>query len=520
MAKETDPQAAVVAFLSDPASYGPGLARIDIIETHISRVFLAGDRAYKLKRAVRLPYLDFSTEKQRRLACEAELSLNRRTAPDLYLDVRAVSVRPDGNIGWGEAGRIVDWVVVMQRFDQDALFDSLADRGMLGPALMREVTDHIVGFHAKAERLFGCGGSEAIARVEQTNLTCLKQHAERIFPPDEIEELHARSLASLSSVAGLLDARRTAGKVRRCHGDLHLRNILLRDGKPVLFDCIEFSDELANTDTLYDFAFLLMDLEHRGLHDLANRGFNRYLDLTDDDEGLAALPLFISLRAAVRAHVLATTAYCGEAKPAFRNAAEDARRYLDLACAVLVPQPPRLVAIGGLSGTGKSTIAQALAPAMGARPGARVLRSDVVRKRLWSVMPEARLPADAYKSDVSQRVYEVIRAKAAVALRAGYSVIIDAVSLREDERAAFAAVATAAGVPFHGVWLEAPVATMTARLEERRGDASDAGPDVLRQQLDQDPGRIDWVHVDIGADGENGLAAVRRALNQRSRGAL
>ena len=184
-----------------------------------------------------------------------------------------------------------------------------------------------------------------------------------------------------------------AGKVRRCHGDLHLRNICLLDGKPVLFDCIEFSDEIASIDVLYDLAFLLMDLEHRNLQDLANQGLNRYLDLTDEDAGLAALPLFVSLRAAVRAHVTAAAASSIGSPDEFERKREEARRYLDLALTVLEPQLPRLIAIGGLSGAGKSTIAQALAPTFGTRPGARVLRSDVIRKRLWGVMPESRLPS-------------------------------------------------------------------------------------------------------------------------------
>jgi predicted kinase len=204
---------------------------------------------------------------------------------------------------------------------------------------------------------------------------------------------------------------------------------------------------------LYDLAFLLMDLDHRGLTDFSNLVLNRYLDLTDEDDGLPAMPLFLSLRAAIRAHVTATamdrTAHA-ERKP---EMAGETRRYLDLAVRLLRPRPCRLVAIGGLSGSGKSTLATALAPAM----QARVLRSDVIRKRLFGVAPETRLPASAYALGVSQRVYQALRDKAAAALAAGYSVIIDAVSLNAEERRSFAALAEAAAVPFLGLWLAAPV---------------------------------------------------------------
>ena len=257
-------QAAVVAFLSDPASYGAGIDRVEVIETHISLVFLVGDRAYKLKRAVTYAYVDFSTEALRRRACESELGLNLRTAPELYLEVRPLC-QTKGTIGWGKGGEVVDWVVVMRRFDQESLFDSLARRGALGPRLLLDLVDHVVCFHAKAEQLFSFGGSGAIAAVERMNMVILDENAGRVFSPGHIADLHAQSVAHLAQLSGLLEMRRAAGKVRRCHGDLHLRNICLLSDRPVLFDCIEFSDELANIDVLYDLAFLLMDLEYRGL---------------------------------------------------------------------------------------------------------------------------------------------------------------------------------------------------------------------------------------------------------------
>jgi uncharacterized protein len=476
--------AAVIAFLRNPASYGAGVDRVELIETHISLVFLAGDRAYKLKRSVKYPYLDFTTEARRHRACEAELNLNRRTAPQLYLEVRPLYEMEDGSICWESTGRIVDWVVVMQRFDQENLFESLAQRGALGPGLMLDLIDRLVSFHAEAEPLFGFGGSAAMAGIERANMTCFAQTG--LFAPEHIADLHIRSVAELNTISELLDRRRAAGKVRRCHGDLHLRNICLLEGKPVLFDCIEFSDELANL------------------------AFNRYLDLTDDDEALSAVRLFISLRAAVRAHVTALATRMKTNGDELEKQVEEARRFLDLARTVLDPQAPRLIAIGGLSGTGKTTIAQRLAPILGTRPGARLLRSDVIRKHLWGVTP---LPSAAYQKSVSDSIYDVIRKKTAAALRAGYCVLIDAVSLEEQERLSFAAVAEEADVPFAGIWLEASPAIMAARIGARQRDASDASIDVLQRQLQVDPGPIDWERVDASGAREASLAAVWKAVD-------
>jgi len=505
----SDQQQRIIEFLREPTSYEPPVDRVESIETHISLVFLAGDRTYKLKRAVKYPYLDFSTEPDRRRACEAELALNRRTAPALYLEMRSISEGADGRIGWGEEGTILDWVVIMRRFDQALLFDSLAMRGALSPRLLLNLVDHVAAFHAQAEQRRDRGGVAAVAAVEKASAEALHKAGAQFFSSQQIGILHSRSLEHVARLSGLLEARRAAGKVRHCHGDLHLRNICLLDEKPILFDCLEFSEELASIDVLYDVAFLLMDLEHRGLQDLANLAGNRYLDVTDEDDGLAAVPLFLSMRAAIRAHVAATAANCANVP---EDLMSEARRYFDFALGALCPKSPRLIAIGGLSGTGKSTIAQQLAPTLGIRPGARVLRSDVIRKRLCGVKPEVPLPPAAYQPEMSRRVYQTIREKATTALRAGYCAIIDAASLTEDERRSFAPVAQQARVPFSGVWLDASPEVAAARLGSRRNDASDASVEILRQQLQRDPGPIDWPRVDVGGDKASSVAAVRHAL--------
>jgi aminoglycoside phosphotransferase family enzyme/predicted kinase len=522
-----DQQHDVIAFLRDPSSHPPGAGPVETIETHASIVFLAGNRAYKLKRAVRYPYLDFSTAALRQAACTAELKLNRRTAPQIYLEVRAISRLTDGRLVWGRPGGDrhsdlraapggpLDFVVVMQRFGQPDLLENVAKAGRLSAPLMYALAAHIAGFHDKAERRLDRGGAAAIADLVETNIGCLRDSRSAGFAATQIERIEEGMRGELARVGTLLDERREAGKVRRCHGDLHLRNICLVDGRPVLFDCVEFSEELASIDVLYDLAFLLMDLDHRLHRDVANLVFNRYLDLTAEDEGISAMPLFLALRAVIRAHVTATMAAHGwglgepgDAAPAIA----DARRYLDEAEAALIPIPSRLVAVGGLSGAGKSVLAAGIAAELGRRPGARVLRSDVLRKLRFGAEPETRLPPEAYTPEVNAQVYHDLCTRAATALRAGYSAVIDAVALGEAERHEFAAVAAAAGVAFTGLWLDAPAETMMARLHGRTGDASDASAAVLGHQLSLDRGAVEWIRINAAGDPDATLAAARRAM--------
>jgi uncharacterized protein len=507
-----DAQHEVIAFLRRPDSYGlDAVQAVDTAETHISIVFLAGEHAYKLKRAVTFPYLDFSTPELRHAACEAELALNRRTAPQLYVEVRAISRRPEGGIGWGREGTPLDWVVIMRRFDQAKLFDRLAHAGGLTPPLMLDLAALIAEFHRAAEPRTDDGGAAVMREIAATNLRILRDRHPAGFDDGQIAALEARIADALARVGPLLDARRAKGKVRRCHGDLHLRNICLYDGKPLIFDCIEFSEPIASIDVLYDLAFLLMDLLHCGEAYCANLVLNRYLDLSGEDDGLAAIPVFMALRAVIRAHVTASAAEHmsgGDRAAAFA----DARRYAEAAAAILQPRAARLVAIGGLSGSGKSSLAARLAHELGIVPGARVLRSDVLRKRRFGLMPEERLPPDAYRPEVTPEVYRELGERAAAALKAGYAAVIDAVSLREEERRAFAEVAQKAGVPFTGLWLDAPAGAMRARIEARRGDASDATAPVLDLQLQADPGPLDWIRIDASGDPEETLVQARRAL--------
>ena len=517
-------QTAVVALLAAPATHG-GVGPVERIDTHISHLFLIGDRVFKLKRAVRFPYLDFTTRTARHAACEAEVRVNRRTAPTLYLGVAAVLRagarlrlgRPDEAPGPGEEA--VDWLVAMRRFDQATLFDAMATRGALTPALVAELAETIAAFHDNAAPSRDFGGANGMGYALDGILAEIARFTPAIFAPDAAADIDRALRGALAALATLLDARRDAGFVRQGHGDLHLRNICLIDGRPTPFDGIEFNDAIATVDVLYDLAFLLMDLEHRGLRPLANLALNHYLPRRGDYAGLAALPFFLACRAAVRAHVAATQASRPDGAIANPSLASEARDYLALGRAFLDPVAPRLVAVGGLSGTGKTALARVLAPSLGRAPGAVHLRSDVIRKCLFGVDPLTRLGADAYTEAVTRQVYETIRHQAGEALAAGSAVVADAVHARPEERAGIAAVARAAGVPFDGLWLDAPEAVRIERVEGRTVDASDATAAVARAQAGFVPADPEWLRIDASGETDATVAQARKALklNEKSR---
>ncbi len=506
----TQDQSAVVAFLEDPASHG-GIAP-ERIDTHAAMVFLAGDAAYKLKRAVWFPFLDFSTVPKRRAACNAEVRLNRRTAPEFYLGCRPVTRAADGTLALDGEGEPVEWLVVMRRFDQDLLFDRMAERDDLESHHMIDLADEIAAFHAAAERRPDRGGSKALRWIIDDDIAELAGMPEA-FGTAGVETLRHLSLDALRRCSALLDARRVAGFVRHCHGDLHLRNIFLWEGRPTLFDCLEFDDKLACTDVLYDLAFLLMDLEHRGRRDFANLTFNRYLQRTGDLDGLPAVPLFLSCRAAIRAKVEASgAAYQRNAAKAdaMRGAA---RAYLKLATEFLTAHTPRLIVIGGESGCGKSTIASLAAPRLGEAPGALIIRSDVTRKQMFGCRLEDPLPAKAYSREMTDRTYRAVAGHAKAGLAAGMTVIADAVYADPAERNALEAVARAAKVPFHGIWLDAPLDLRIERVRGRANDASDATAEFLGRHPRREKGRMRWTRIDASGTPESVVGAVLRALD-------
>ncbi len=488
-------QSEVFAFLADPTTHELD-GTVTRIDTHGAVVFLAGRDVYKVKRAVFFPFMDFSTLEKRRAACENEIAVNKRNAPDLYLGTVAIRRGARGLQLGGTGGHIVEWAVHLRRFDEAKTLDRLAEKGELDLSIIAHLAEIMVGAHEHAPRR-DHGATEVFRHRLEDTIEGLAG-AQDVFAPSAVAALRARFMAGYAENEPLLKAREEQGKVRLCHGDVHLRNIALLDGRPVLFDAIEFDDSMATVDILYDLAFVLMDLWQRDLHAHANLLFNRYLwrcaNIEQELEGLAALPLYLALRAAIRARV---TAALGKLEPMAREArSREACRFFAAAEDFLVPRATRLVAIGGFSGSGKSTLAQELAPRIGRAPGAVHLRSDIERKRLWSISEHERLPNEAYRPEMSDTIYERLRRLAEIALRAGQSVIVDAVHAKAEERDALVEVVARANTPFTGLWLDVPVEALVSRVAARKDDASDATAAVVREQGSWELGRLDWPRLD------------------------
>lgn len=480
------------------------------LETHISLVFVGPDTVWKLKKAVRLPFLDFTRIEDRHRFASRELALNAPAAPGLYRDVIAVVRRPDGSLALDPAPSIgapvggttptdrapaIDWVLRMARVPAEDFFDVIARQGRLGPAQQDALADAVVAYHAGLPPARGVlPPMHAIARGNA------RSALEAALPEPLVAAWQAAMLRALDDLTPWMAQRARDGFVRRAHGDLHLGNLCLWQGRPVPFDALEFDEAMATIDLAYDLAFLLMDLDHRLDRAAANRVLNRYIGRNGDVGLLPGLPVFLSMRAMIRAHVEARSGH-----------ADVATGYLAAAASYLEPPPPVMLAIGGLPGTGKSTLARALAPGLGAAPGALILRSDEFRKRRFGVPPEQRLPPEAYTPEVSDAVFHALFASAATAAAAGHAVIADATFLDPAHRVRIGAAAAAHGVPFHGFWLQAPLPALEARIAARQGDASDATIEVLRRAARDDPGAGTWHPVDA-TNADAALLAIRAIL--------
>jgi aminoglycoside phosphotransferase family enzyme/predicted kinase len=474
----------------------PGAA-VDHVETHAAHVFLVGNRAFKMKKDVKLPYLDFSTIDLRRAVIAHELEINRPNAPEIYIGTAEVEGEP---------------VLVMKRFAAQDVLAKVAERARLEDTMATRLAAMAAAAHRLAP-VVRLAGSTIMAGLG-AQLSRAFTSARDIFSSAATLEFHALYQEALRRHTSLLNGRGEQGLVRRCHGDMHCGNIVLVDGKPVLFDAIEFSEKIATIDVLYDLAFLLMDLLRHGQRVAANLVLNRYLGMRraeEDLSGLAVLPLFLSTRAGVRALVTADLVH---ELPAWRSAHErgQALDYFRECIAFLKPARPRLLCIGGLSGTGKSRLARSLAPDFGASPGAIHIRSDIERKVLAGVAETQRLPQSAYSRKATAAVYDALISRATKALSAGHSVILDAVFANETERRSAENVARNTKAEFEGLWLEAEPATLKARVAARVGDASDADQAVVDRQLGYDLGKISWQVLDAAGSPTATEAKARSAI--------
>lgn len=483
-----EPQRDVIAFLSDPKNHGG--QPVERISTHISHIFLTGSRCYKLKREVDLGFLDFSTADKRRAMCEREVALNARTAPNLYVGVESIT-HQNGLLAINGGGAPVDWVVVMNAFDPAETLDRLALDGALEAAMIKDAADQLSAFHATAERRNDKGGAAgmqvALSSVEGM-VNAIRDNAGQTKRLDLILD---RVRNTIAEETRLLDARKRHGYVRLCHGDLHLGNICMFEGRPTLFDAIEFNDDIAAVDVLFDAAFTVMDLLHYGQSALACDFFNRYLAATRDYGALHLFPFYMTVRAVIRQAAQDLAESLGSAGTVAHPP------HFDLIDALRIKQPARLVAIGGLSGTGKSHIARRLSTSLKSlMPGAVHLNSDVIRKRMLGKTPEQPLDQSAYTNVISDRVYGRMLTDARRALRSGYAVICDATFLDEGRRETVQALAAKLNVPFQGLWLTAPIDVLTQRVKARTNDPSDADTAVLMRQSETDPGPITWLRLD------------------------
>lgn len=465
----------------DTAAFLQALSGSAPIETHISAVFVGQDTVWKLKKAVRLPFLDFSALAARRHFLQRELTLNKPAAPAIYRDVVAIGRRPDGRLALGE-GEPVDWVLRMAPVPADAFLDRVAEQGGLTPSLLDSLGDCIARDHARVPPVRPWDSAGRMAAIAEGNADSALRAG---LPPDHVRSWLDACLALVRRLRPWLAGRVEDGFVRRCHGDLHLGNLCLWDGVPVAFDALEFDEAMATIDTGYDLAFLLMDLDLRVGRAAANRVMNRYVARTGDCGLVGGLAMFLSQRAMIRAHVLAAT-----------GRTQQGRDRLAAALDYLVPRPAGVVAIGGLQGTGKSTIARLLAPTFGPAPGALILRSDEIRKRHWNAAPEDRLAPEAYEPAANRQVNRGVVDGAVEAASQGHAVIADCTFLHPPMATELAVALRAASVPFTGIWLDAPLPVLEQRVAARRDDASDATVAVLRRSAEQARPPAGWMVVD------------------------
>lgn len=474
----------------------PGSA-VEHIETHAAHVFLCGDRAFKIKKNVKLPYLDFSSTEKRRSIIENELVVNLVFAPDIYLNVTEKCGEP---------------VLVMKRFPTESILSRMVTHGDIDDQLSTVLAATIVDSHQKAVATNISGAGVMIELGKQ--LSDAFHNSPDIFSRPAGQEFDALYDDFVKRLTPLLDARGVKGLVRRCHGDMHCGNIVVIDNKPVPFDAIEFSEKIATIDVLYDLAFLLMDLLKFDQRRAANLVLNTYLNLRRAEEdltGLAAFPLFLATRAGVRALVTADLIHEAETAKVSEQLG-NAQQYFRDCINFLKPKKPKIICVGGLSGTGKTTLARSLCPIIDPPPGAIHIRSDVERKVKAGVDETQRLSAEHYTQANSLKVYEAAFARARHVLSAGHSVVIDAVFGREIERLAAGALAKELGLEFQGFWLEGTLDILKRRVGGRVNDASDATSQVVEAQIKQHHGKISWTRINASGSPEQVEASAKKFI--------
>ena len=477
---------------------------VENVNTHGAHLFLHEHVVYKIKRAIAYSYLDTTSLASRERLCKRELEINEPVLPDIYLDVVPITSSSDGSLSFDGNGKVVEWVLRMNRFDEHQVLDTMANEGRLSTDLAHQLGAALAAFHNQLEP---AGVNDGYQRISEVVHELIHEFSVLKRPlADNLVSLFGKlALRHLGNNKTLLNKRASAGFVRRCHGDLHLRNILLQDGKPVPFDALEFDERMATTDVLYDLAFLIMDLSHQGLKEHENIVLNAYLlySYQENTAALSLLPLFLGCRAGIRAMTTAQAAAIDQALSI--QLSDEAERYLRAATEYMSGKHSTLITIGGLSGTGKSTIAAKLPTRLAPSPGAILLRSDAERKAALGMEETDMLPAEHYTVDATNANYQLLSDKAAAALAAGYCVVIDATFLDKIQQRAFENLAQTQGCRFIGFWLRAPHEILRARIVQREDDASDATLEVLESQIISSHSANDWHQIDAGCDESESL---------------
>lgn len=479
----------LIAGLLQARAYShPVIEPIRLVETHVSWVLLTGEFAYKLKKSLRLSFLDYSTLDRRRALCEEEVRLNQRHAPDLYLGVTAIGGPLEAPHVDGP-GSPLEYAVRMRQFDSGEELGALLAADAVTKNEMTRLGVDIAHLHKSAAQAppdDGYGHPDTVRRVTLDNFAELRRLSECVTEPGALERLEASVTDEFGKCRQLMLRRRDSGRVRECHGDLHCGNVVRWRGRLTPFDGIEFDPALRFIDVVNDIAFLSMDLAERGRPDLRHAALQAWCESSGDFAGLTLLPYYECYRALVRAKVAALSALQAPMPSTRRDdAVSTCRRYLDWAARRLAPRRPVLLLTCGLSGSGKTWLARAVAPSLGALH----VRSDVERKRLAGLEPHQDSHSEPdggiYTLEFNARTYQRLEECAAAALAGGESLIVDAAFLRRGERRRFLDLAAAADAHAAIVHCHAPDALIRQRVIERsatRSDASEAGIDVLARQ--------------------------------------
>ncbi len=502
------PTTPLIQALQNQALYDHPVVGFEVIETHISWVILTGDYAYKIKKPLNLGFLDFSTLEQRHYYCQQELNLNRRLAPQLYVDVIPISGSAEQPILNSATGDPIEYAIKMRQFPQSAQLDRVLTRNELQPQQIDQLADTIATFHQRIEVApegNSYGTPEAILNPVAENFRQIRPFLKDDEEKALLQQLEQWSHQTFEQLRPTFDARKRTGFIRNCHGDMHLANIALINQELVIFDCIEFNDNFRWIDPISEIAFTTMDLIDRGQPQFAARLLDRYLQRTGDYAGLSLLQFYQVYRALVRAKVAAIRAHQSDLSPSVRiEALQQYRNYTQLAERFTHSKQPRLFIAHGVSGSGKTSLTQPLLEAFGMIR----LRSDVERKRLYGLNAEARTTAtpgsDIYSQNTSQRTYTHLLEMATEVCQSGYDVIIDATFLKRSQRQQFHSLAQQLNIPFVILHFYADETLLRQWIEERARigkDASEATVEIMQQQLaTEDPLTADEAKKVIAID--------------------